>query len=93
MMNGKPEAVMLAVRELSLNKLPSGSQNWVNERLIYTHGYGVTMSPVSRFTREGLPEFILSNMPVETAQPEIRVSRPEIYFGELTDWLVYVKTK
>lgn len=90
---GKPEAVMLAARELSLNKLPSGSQNWVNTRLIYTHGYGVTMSPVNRFTKEGLPEFILSNMPVESTQPEIRVTRPEIYYGELTDWPVYVKTK
>jgi uncharacterized membrane protein (UPF0182 family) len=92
--NGKPQAMMLAARELSLSKLStSGSQNWVNERLIYTHGYGVTMSPVSRFTKEGLPEFILSNMPVESTQPEIRVTRPEIYFGEITDWPVYVKTK
>src|SRR5947208_2771746 len=89
----KQQAVMLAARELSLSKLPSGSQNWVNERLIYTHGYGVTMNPVSRFTREGLPEFILSNMPVESTQPDIRVTRPEIYFGELTDWPVYVKTR
>jgi uncharacterized membrane protein (UPF0182 family) len=91
--NGKPEAVMLAARELSLSKLASGSSNWVNERLIYTHGYGVTMSPVSRFTKEGLPEFILSNMPVESTQPGIVVKRPEIYYGELTDWPVYVKTK
>ena len=93
LINGKQQAVMLAARELNLNKLPSGSQNWVNERLIYTHGYGVTMNSVSRFTREGLPEFILSNMPVESTQPEIRVTRPEIYFGELTDWPVYVKTR
>ena len=67
--NGKPQAIMLAARELAINKLPSGSQNWVNERLIFTHGYGVTMSPVSRFTKEGLPEFILSNMPVESIVP------------------------
>ncbi len=90
---GKQRAVMLAVRELSLNKLPSGSQNWVNERLIYTHGYGVTMNSVNGFTREGLPEFILSNMPAESSQPDVRVTRPEIYFGELTDWPVYVKTR
>src|SRR5439155_3652572 len=85
--------MMLAALELSLSKLPSGSKNWVNERLIYTHGYGVTMNPVSRFSREGLPEFILSNMPVESTQPDIRVTRPEIYFGELADWPVYVKTR
>src|SRR5215467_15865476 len=93
LIDGKQQAVMLAARELSLNKLPSGSQNWVNERLIYTHGYGVTMNPVSRFTREGLPEFILSNMPVESSRSDIHVARPEIYFGELTDWPVYVKTR
>jgi uncharacterized protein len=93
MINGKPQEMMLGVRELSLNKLPAGSQNWVNERLIYTHGYGVTMNPVSRFTKEGLPDFVLSNMPVESSQPDVRVTRPEIYFGEITDWPVYVKTK
>jgi len=91
--NGKPQAMMLAARELSINKLPSGSQNWVNERLIFTHGYGVTMNPVSRFTKEGLPEFVLSNMPVESTQPEINLKRPEIYFGEITNWPVYVKTR
>jgi uncharacterized membrane protein (UPF0182 family) len=91
--NGKPREMMLGVRELSLNKLPAGSQNWVNERLIYTHGYGVTMNPVSQFTKEGLPDFVLSNMPVESSEPDIRVTRPEIYFGEITDWPVYVKTR
>src|SRR5215813_226128 len=93
LIGGKTQAVMLAARELSLSKLPSVAQNWVNERLIYTHGFGVTMSPVSKFTNEGLPEFILSNMPVESTQPEISVKRPEIYFGEITDWPVYVKTR
>jgi len=92
MVDGKPVEMMLAAREFSLNKLPSGSRNWVNERLIYTHGYGVTMNPVSQFTREGLPQFVLSNMPVESTRPEIQVKRPEIYFGELTESPVYVKT-
>src|SRR5215831_10855036 len=92
--NGKPQAMMLAARELRLSKLPaSGPQNWVNERLIYTHGFGVTMNSVSRFTREGLPQFLLSNMPVESTVPEIKVTRPELYFGQLTDWPVYVKTR
>jgi uncharacterized membrane protein (UPF0182 family) len=91
--DGKKVEMMLATRELSLDKLPAGSRNWVNERLIYTHGYGVTMNPVSRFSREGLPDFVLSNMPVESSRPEIRVTRPEIYFGELTNWPVYVKTR
>src|SRR5438552_7467003 len=51
------------------------------------------MDPVSRFTKEGLPEFILSNMPVQSTRPEIQLKRPEIYFGQITDWPVYVKTR
>ena len=90
--DGEKRSMMLATRELNLANLPSGSSNWVNERLIFTHGYGVTMNPVSRFTTEGLPELVLRDMPVVSSEPSIRVDRPEIYFGELTNWPVYVKT-
>jgi len=90
---GKLQAMMLSTREMSINKLPAGSQGWVNQRLIYTHGYGLTMNPVSQFSKEGLPQFLLYNMPVVNTRPEIRVTRPEIYFGELTDWPVYAKTR
>ena len=89
---GKVSTMMLASREIDINKLPVGSRSWVNDRLTYTHGYGVTMNSASVFTREGLPDFVLSNMPVEGPIPEIQVKRPEIYFGELTNWPVYVKT-
>ena len=84
--------MMLATRELNLANLPAASSSWINERLIFTHGYGVTMNPVNRFTSEGLPEFILYDMPVVSTIPEIEVARPEVYFGELTNWPVYVKT-
>ncbi len=90
--NGEKRSMMLATRELNLTNLPAGSSNWINERLIFTHGYGVTMNPVSRFTDEGLPELILRDMPVESTIPSISLQRPEIYFGELTNWPVYVKT-
>ena len=91
--NGTPREVMLAVRELNVDKLPVSSRNWINERLIYTHGYGITMNPVNGFTPEGLPNLLLSNMPVQSTVPDLQVSRPEIYFGELTDTDVYVKTR
>jgi uncharacterized protein len=91
--NGNVRQVMLATRELSVDKLPESSRNWINERLIYTHGYGVTMNPVNGFTPEGLPTFILSNMPVQSTVPNIQVTRPEVYFGEMTGNDVYVKTK
>ncbi len=91
--NGSVRQVMLAARELSVDKLPESSRNWINERLIYTHGYGITMNPVNGFTPEGLPTLILSNMPVQSTVPGIQIARPEIYFGELTGNDVYVKTK
>jgi uncharacterized membrane protein (UPF0182 family) len=90
---GQTRQMMVAPREIKDEKLPASSRNWINERLIYTHGYGLTMNSANGFTPEGLPQFVLSNMPVEAGAPEIKVTRPEIYYGELTDRYVYVKTK
>lgn len=91
--NGSLREVMLAVRELNVDKLPESSRNWINDKLIYTHGYGITMNPVNGFTTEGLPTLLLSNMPVQSTVPSLKVTRPEIYFGEMTDTDVYVKTR
>lgn len=90
---GEMREVMLAARELNVDKLPESSQNWINEKLIYTHGYGITMNPVNGFTPEGLPTLTLSNMPVQSTVPGLDVKQPEIYFGELTNTDVYVKTR
>jgi uncharacterized membrane protein (UPF0182 family) len=90
--NGDFREVMLAVRELSLDKLPDSSRNWINEKLIYTHGYGITMNPVNGFTPEGLPTLYLSNMPVESTVSGLTIARPEVYFGKLTNSDVYVNT-
>jgi uncharacterized protein len=91
--DGAMREVMLAARELNVDKLPESSRNWINEKLIYTHGYGITMNPVNGFTPEGLPTLILSNMPVQSTVKSINITRPEIYFGELTNTDVYVKTR
>lgn len=91
--DGAPRQVMLAARELNVEKLPVSSRNWINERLIYTHGYGVTMNYVNGFTPEGLPMLLLKDMPVESSLKEVNVTRPEIYFGESTNTDVYVKTR
>ncbi len=91
--NGTMREVMLGTRELDVDKLPVSSRNWINEKLIYTHGYGITMNPVNGFTSEGLPTLMLSNMPVQSTVPGLNVTRPEIYFGESTDTDVYVKTR
>jgi uncharacterized membrane protein (UPF0182 family) len=92
-LNGTMRQVMLAARELNIDRLPESSRNWINEKLIYTHGYGVTMNGVNAFTPEGLPDLILANMPLQSSAPDIKVTRPEIYFGELTNNDVYVKTR
>ncbi len=91
--DGTMREVMLATRELNVEKLPESSRNWINEKLVYTHGYGITMNPVNGFTAEGLPTLLLSNMPVQSTVPDVHVGRPQIYFGELTDTDVYVKTR
>jgi len=91
--DGSLREVMLATRELNVDKLPESSRNWINDKLIYTHGYGITMNPVNGFTPEGLPTLMLSNMPVQSSVKGLSVTRPEIYFGEMTDTDVYVKTR
>ncbi|HEY3884027.1 MAG TPA: UPF0182 family protein, partial [Vicinamibacterales bacterium] len=91
--NGHLRQVMLATRELNVDKLPESSQNWINEKLIYTHGYGVTMNPVNGFTAEGLPLLYLKDMPVQSTESGLSVTRPQIYFGEMTNTDVYVKTR
>jgi uncharacterized protein len=90
---GQERQTMVAPREIAVEKLPEASRNWINEKLIYTHGYGVTMNTANGFDSEGMPKFVLSNMPIESKAPEIKVTRPQIYFGEKTDTDVYVKTK
>ena len=92
-LGGTIRQMMLAARELNVDKLPASSRNWINEKLIYTHGYGLTMNPVNGFTPEGLPALVLSNMPVQSTIEGLSVRRPEIYFGELTNTDVYVRTR
>ncbi len=90
--NGVTSQMMLAVRELHTDRLPESSRGWINEKLIYTHGYGITVNTVNGFTPEGLPTLLVKNMPVESTVPALTVNRPEIYYGELTNGDVYVRT-
>lgn len=85
--------VMLGPRELYPSALPSGAQTWQNLKLQYTHGYGAVMSPVNRVAADGLPEYLMSGMPVQATRPELRLDRPQIYFGEQTKDYVFVDTK
>ena len=90
--NGQYRQVMLATRELDQSKLPKNSQTWVNQRLKYTHGYGAVVNAVSEFTLNGMPNFLVKDIPPESSVPEIKITRPEIYFGELTKDHIFVNT-
>jgi uncharacterized membrane protein (UPF0182 family) len=84
------QSVMLSARELKSSLLPPNAQTWVNRHVLFTHGNGVVMSPVTRKSTEGLPLFYLRDIPpVATGGPEIR--EPRIYYGEETDTYVIVK--
>ena len=89
--DGVYRQVMLAARELVTDRLPAQARNWVNERLRYTHGYGITLCPVNRVTSEGMPEFMVKDIP-PVSVPGLEVTRPEIYYGERTYTYVVVKT-
>ena len=89
-LDGKYQAVMLAARELESSLLPPNAQTWVNRHVLFTHGNGVVMSPVTSKSAEGLPLFYLRDIPpVATGGPEVR--EPRIYYGERTDSYVIVK--
>ena len=88
-LDGQRKQVMLSGRELVPDQLSEDAQTWVNQKLVYTHGYGVAASSVSQVTRDGLPEFYLQDIP---SQGVITVTRPQLYFGELTDGYVIGRT-
>ncbi len=77
--DGKVRQVMISARELIPESLPS--RIWINEHLTYTHGYGVCLGPVNRISPEGLPEFFIKDLP-PVSNINLKVTRPEIYFGE-----------
>ena len=83
--------VMLSARELSYERIPQQAQTWVNQRLKYTHGYGLVMSPVNRVTQDGLPELFIKNIPPES-RIDLTVEQPAIYYGEETNNYIFTGT-
>jgi uncharacterized membrane protein (UPF0182 family) len=88
--NGVYRQVSLSPRELNPESLPG--RNWINEYLTYTHGYGLCLGPVNEFTSEGLPVLFIKDLP-PASSVSLRVTRPEIYFGELGSDYCFVKTR
>ena len=78
--NGQYEQLEISAREFDESSLPDSAKNWVNEHLVYTHGYGVAASPVNAVVGEGLPDYVVQDVPPTGA---LQVTQPAIYFGEL----------
>jgi len=89
--DGEIRQVMLSPRELASDSLPN--RNWINERLTFTHGYGVAAGPVNQVTPEGLPVLFVKDLPPKSDVKELEITQPEIYYGELSNDYVIVKTK
>lgn len=90
MIDGVPRQVMLAAREMNANNIRQ-ADSWVNAHLQYTHGYGLTMSPVNVVTEEGMPQLFIKDIP-PNVNIDLEITRPEIYYGELSGQYVLTGT-
>jgi hypothetical protein len=86
--NDQYREVMVSAREMRFSNLPLQSQTFVNQRFKYTHGNGITMTPVQEFTPDGLPNLLIKDIPPQSEYPDLQVEQPRIYYGELTDYHV-----
>ena len=91
--DGKIKQVMLSPREIDVNQLPVEARaSWINPHFVYTHGYGVVMSEVNRTTDDGLPVLLIQDAPPEVKIADVKLERPEIYYGEFTHDPVFATT-
>jgi hypothetical protein len=90
--DGRYRQVLLAPRELDLTQLPAARANWINPAFIYTHGYGLVLSEVNQITSDGLPVLLIDNAPPVVKPSTLKLTRPEIYYGEVTHEPVFVDT-
>ncbi len=93
--NGKYTQVMLAPRELEQQQITENAKTWVNLHMVYTHGFGVVMSPVNKVTKQGLPNYFIKDIPpIYTVEEEnLKISKPQVYYGEKDNSFVLVNTK
>ena len=90
MVDGQYRQVMLSARELDSQSLPN--RNWINERLAFTHGYGLTLGPVNQVTPEGLPVLFIKDLPPQSSV-NLKIEEPSIYYGERSNDYVFVRTR
>lgn len=90
--DGKLRQTLLAPREMDLNQLGDARGRWINRALTFTHGYGFVMAEANRISEAGLPELLVRDAPTIVSTKSLKVSRPEIYYGETMDQTVFVRT-
>ena len=90
--DGQYRQVLLSPRELDISQLPDARTNWINPAFIYTHGYGMVLAEVSKMTPDGLPVLLIEDAPPKIETPSLKLTRPEIYYGEVTHEPVFVNT-
>jgi uncharacterized membrane protein (UPF0182 family) len=84
--------VLISPRELDLSQLPAARANWINPAFIYTHGFGLVLAPVSQITPDGLPVLMIDDAPPQVRTPSLKLTRPELYYGEVVHEPVFVHT-
>jgi hypothetical protein len=89
LINGQYRQIMLSARELNSDSLPSAT--WINQRLTFTHGYGLTLGPVNEVTPEGLPVLFIKDLPPQFSA-DLKITEPAIYFGERLNDHVFANT-
>ena len=87
---GETRQLMVSARELDVEQLASQARTWTNERLVYTHGFGITAVPVDAVTSQGQPDYLVGGIGTER---QLAIGEPRIYFGEGTDTYVVTGTQ
>lgn len=93
MIDGQLRQVLLTPRELDIQQLPDAQTRWINPHFIYTHGYGLVMAEANRITPDGLPLLFIQDAPAVVKTSSLRLTRPELYYGEVTHEPVFVHTE
>ncbi len=91
-LNGKLQQVMLTPRELDIQQLGEARNRWPNSHVVYTHGYGIVAADANKITADGLPNLFIQDAPPKVTVPGMKLSRPEIYYGEVAHEPVFVRT-
>ncbi|MBI4891507.1 MAG: UPF0182 family protein [Acidobacteria bacterium] len=92
--DGQLRQLLITPREIDVAQLPGDARSrWINPHFIYTHGYGAVVAEAARITPDGLPHLLIQNAPPEIKNPALKLTRPEIYFGEVSHEPVFVHTQ